>query len=83
MKFTITTLLSALLFTYSFGQTTFRVTKTLEWSDKKASFEGAVFSKSSAPNVPVFNYRFPMDANGRIAVEVADAQFAPLSTADV
>lgn len=82
MKFTITSLFSTLLLTFAFGQTTFPLSQTLEWSDKEVNFRGAVFSQNGAPNLPVFNHRFPMESDGRIAVEIADAEFAPLSITD-
>ncbi len=79
MKFTITSLFSFFILTFACGQTSFSVAKSLEWSDKEVTFKGAVFSQQGASNVPVFNYRFPMDFEGRINVEIADAQFTPLS----
>ncbi|MBL7817120.1 MAG: type IX secretion system sortase PorU [Saprospiraceae bacterium] len=78
MKFTITSLFSTLFLTFVFGQNTFQLSKTLEWSDKDASFKGAIFLQNN--KTPVFSYRFPTDGAGRIAVEIADAQFSPLSS---
>ncbi len=82
MKFTITLLFSTLLLTFAFGQTTFSKFQALEWSEKEVTFQGAVYSQANASNLPVYTYRFPMDFDGRIAVEMADAEFAPLSISD-
>ena len=83
MKFTITSLFSTLFLTFAFGQTTFSTFQTLEWSEKEVTFKGAVYIQSGAPNLPVYTYRFPMNFDGRIAVELADAEFAPLSITDI
>jgi hypothetical protein len=82
MKITITSLFFIFILNFAFGQTTFSISKTLDWSDKEAIFKGAVFSQNGAPNVPVFNHRFPMAFDGRIAVEITDAQFAPFSDSE-
>lgn len=82
MKITITSLFSTVLLTFAFGQTTFSTFQTLEWSEKEVTFKGAVYTQSGAANLPVYAYRFPMDFDGRIAVELADAEFAPLSIND-
>ncbi len=93
MKIIFTTLLSLLSLTFVFGQNTFTISRSIEWLEKPLvhdltngrnirelpNFNGAVFGNSSTPTLPFFTYRFPVNSQGDISVEIINPQYAPLS----
>lgn len=92
MKYSFTILLSFLLLSVAFAQSSFSIKKSLEWASvptihsftgkkgrEMAHFKGAVYSEASTPTLPVFHYRFPLSSDGVLKADIQNAEFAPLS----
>ncbi len=92
MKFIFTTLLSITVFAISSAQSSFSLSRSLEWADKPMLhdfpkkqarefpfFKGAVYSEYKTPTLPVFVYRFPLESDGTLSADMNSVQFSPLS----
>lgn len=89
MKKAILSTILSLSLTYMFAQSSVQVDVTLNWSKDAVIhsptvtsstniwyFEGATYN-GNHPSLPYYNYRFPVNSNGRISYEIANAQYIP------